>query len=98
MAYNQNEALLGSNGLIPVKNFLRHVKKYTGNEILQKFLTCPSILMFLDEANYDHALNLIALSGITISVLIILQGAANMLIMTTLWILYHSLVNVGQTW
>lgn len=29
---------------------------------------------------------------------ITLSGAANSLIMLSLWLLYHSIVNVGQTW
>ena len=38
------------------------------------------------------------LTGLAISVAVFLQGYANMFIMSALWILYHSLVNVGQRW
>jgi hypothetical protein len=33
-----------------------------------------------------------------LSVLVFIKGAGNALILFTLWILYHSLVNVGQSW
>ena len=36
--------------------------------------------------------------GLSISGFVILTGRANVFILTTLWLLYHSIVNVGQTW
>ena len=38
------------------------------------------------------------LKGLSISAMVLIAGAANSFIMFILWILYHALVNVGQTW
>ena len=46
----------------------------------------------------DALLDGIALTGILLSLVVMVRGAANMPIMALLWILYMSLVNVGQTW
>lgn len=36
--------------------------------------------------------------GLALSFLILILGCANMIMMTTLWILYMTIVNVGQRW
>lgn len=36
--------------------------------------------------------------GAAVSCLVALRGAANLPAMALLWALYHSIVNVGQTW
>ncbi|KAG8433304.1 hypothetical protein GDO86_017549, partial [Hymenochirus boettgeri] len=46
----------------------------------------------------DTHLDSIALVGLTISAFILVTGCANMILMVTLWILYHSIVAVGQIW
>ncbi|MEE6497881.1 hypothetical protein FKM82_002912 [Ascaphus truei] len=46
----------------------------------------------------DTHLDNIAWVGLAISTYILLTGCANMILMATLWILYHSLVGVGQIW
>ena len=35
---------------------------------------------------------------VALSVVVFVQGAANMIVMLLLWLLYHSIVNVGQQW
>lgn len=99
VAYNQNKQLIGEKGLIPCKDYLRSVKRYVGGKIgIDALAYTPSILWFMDWNDMDANLDGIALAGMTISSFVLLMGRANMIIMGLLWILYHSIVNVGQIW
>ncbi|XP_061823254.1 lipase maturation factor 1 [Nerophis lumbriciformis] len=99
VAYNQNKQLIGDNGLMPCKSYLNNVKRYVGGKIgLAALAYTPSILWFLDWNNMDHNLDGIALLGMVLSGFVLVTGMANMVIMVSLWVLYHSLVNVGQLW
>ncbi|XP_061910947.1 lipase maturation factor 1 isoform X1 [Entelurus aequoreus] len=99
VAYNQNKQLIGNNGLMPCKSYLNNVKRYVGGKIgLAALAYTPSILWFLDWNNMDHNLDGIALLGMVLSGFVLMTGMANMVIMVSLWVLYHSLVNVGQLW
>lgn len=99
VAYNQNKQLIGENGLMPCKNYLNSVKRYVGGKIgMAAFAYTPSILWLLDWSNMDANLDGIALVGMALSAFVLVTGMANMVIMATLWVLYHSLVNVGQLW
>ena len=44
------------------------------------------------------ALDCIACTGLALSAVLVVLGAGNVIIFTALWVLYHSLVNVGQRW
>nr|CBN81183.1 Lipase maturation factor 1 [Dicentrarchus labrax] len=99
VAYNQNKQLIGERGLMPCKNFLNSVKRYVGGKIgAAAFVYTPSILWLLDWSDMDANLDAIALVGMALSAFVLVTGLANMVIMVTLWVLYHSLVNVGQLW
>lgn len=99
VAYNQNKQLIGENGLMPCKNYLNSVKRYVGGKIGAAALAyTPSILWLLDWTDMDANLDGIALVGMALSALVLVTGMANMVMMVTLWVLYHSLVNVGQLW
>ncbi|XP_022598648.1 lipase maturation factor 1 [Seriola dumerili] len=99
VAYNQNKQLIGEHGLMPCKNYLNSVKRYVGGKIgLAALAYTPSILWFLDWGDMDANLDGIALVGMALSAFVLVTGMANMMIMATLWLLYHSLVNVGQLW
>ncbi|XP_068161515.1 lipase maturation factor 1 [Antennarius striatus] len=99
VAYNQNKQLIGENGLMPSKNYLNSVKRYVGGKIgMAAFTYTPSILWLLDWSDMDANLDGIALMGMLLSALVLVMGMANMVIMVMLWLLYHSLVNVGQLW
>lgn len=99
VAYNQNKQLIGENGLMPSKNYLNSVKRYVGGKIgMAAFAYTPSILWLLDWSDMDANLDYIALVGMALSMFVLLTGMANMVIMVMLWVLYHSLVNVGQLW
>ncbi|GCC35485.1 hypothetical protein chiPu_0013970 [Chiloscyllium punctatum] len=99
VAYQQNKQLLGEKGLLPGKLYLQKIQQYTGGRIGLKAISyAPTILWFLDWSDMDVHLDTIALLGMGLSVFILIAGCANMIIMFVLWILYHSLVNIGQIW
>ncbi|XP_076615187.1 lipase maturation factor 1 isoform X3 [Chaetodon auriga] len=99
VAYSQNKQLIGEHGLMPCKNYLNSVKRYVGGKIgMAAFAYTPSILWLLDWSDMDANLDAIALVGMALSAFVLVTGMANMVIMVTLWVLYHSLVNVGQLW
>ena len=55
----------------------------------------PTIFWFLNYENeIDILLDSAALMGMILSALIIIQGSANMIMMTTIWVLYHSIVRL----
>lgn len=99
VAFTQNKQLIGENGLMPCKNYLNSVKRYVGGKIGAAALAyTPSVLWFLDWSDMDANLDGLALLGLALSAFVLVTGMANMLMMATLWALYHSLVNVGQLW
>uniref|UniRef100_A0A6I8R8V6 Lipase maturation factor n=1 Tax=Xenopus tropicalis TaxID=8364 RepID=A0A6I8R8V6_XENTR len=99
VAFQQNKQLIGDSGLLPCKLYLKNIKQYFGGKIgLEAVSHAPSLLWLLDWAHMDTHLDNIALVGLAISFFILVSGCANMILMVTLWILYHSLVGVGQIW
>ncbi|XP_053706537.1 lipase maturation factor 1 [Synchiropus splendidus] len=99
VAYNQNKQLIGNNGLMPCKDYLNSVKRYVGGKIgIAALAYTPSILWLLDWTVMDTNLDAIALLGMAVSGFVLVTGMANMVMMALLWLLYHSLVNVGQLW
>ncbi|XP_053551237.1 lipase maturation factor 1 [Bombina bombina] len=99
VAFNQNKQLIGRKGLLPCRLHLENIKQYFGGKIgMEAISHAPTLFWFLDWSQIDTHLDNIALVGLVISMFILLSGCANMVLMTTLWILYHSLVNVGQIW
>lgn len=99
VAYNQNKQLIGRRGLTPCEDYLRSVKRYVGGKIdLSALAYAPSLLWFLDWTDMDANLDGVALLGLLLSGGVLLAGRANMIIMALLWVLYHSLVSVGQIW
>lgn len=55
-------------------------------------------MWWVPEEDTDTALDSIAYGGLALSAILVVLGAGNVVIFTGLWILYHSLVNVGQRW
>ncbi|XP_041670075.1 lipase maturation factor 1 isoform X1 [Cheilinus undulatus] len=99
VAYSQNKQLIGNHGLLPCKSYLNSVKRYVGGKIgLAAFTYTPSVLWLLDWSDMDANLDGLAVIGMALSAFVLVTGMANMLIMVALWVLYHSLVNVGQLW
>uniref|UniRef100_A0A8C3J0M3 Uncharacterized protein n=1 Tax=Calidris pygmaea TaxID=425635 RepID=A0A8C3J0M3_9CHAR len=99
VAYHQNKQLIGEKGLLPCKLYLQNVKKYFKGKInLDALSYAPTIIWFLDWSDMDSTLDYLSLLGLATSAFILITGCANMVLMFLLWVLYLSLVNVGQIW
>lgn len=93
VAINQNLPLIGSDGLLPLGNYLDWVARALGSQTAG-FFRLPSLLWFWHS---DTALLTLAWAGFILS-LVVLAGYANALVMAILWLLYMSFVHVGQEW
>lgn len=99
VAFNQNKALIGDRGLLPCKLYLKNVQEYfQGRTGWTAWTYTPTIMWLLDWSDMNFNLDLIALLGLGLSSFVLVTGCANMILMTALWTLYMSLVNVGQIW
>ncbi|XP_049758782.1 lipase maturation factor 1 isoform X1 [Elephas maximus indicus] len=99
VAFHQNKQLIGDQGLLPSRLYLKSVQQYFKGRIAWDALSsAPTILWFLDWSHMDTNLDLLALAGLGISSFVLIAGCANMALMAALWVLYMSLVNVGQVW
>lgn len=93
VAINQVLPLIGEHGLLPVELFLQRVSERFGSTG-DGFRRLPSLFWFIHS---DAALGAVAWIGFLLSC-VVLAGFANALILTLLWLLYMSLVHVGQEW
>ncbi|XP_070580075.1 lipase maturation factor 1-like [Ptychodera flava] len=98
VALHQNRALLGKDGLLPVNVYLQQLKDHFKNDFHYCLRVVPTLLWFTDVNEVDFFLDAIATVGLVLSLLVTVCGCSNMVVMTLLWVLYHSLVNVGQQW
>ncbi|XP_062475021.1 lipase maturation factor 1 isoform X1 [Pezoporus occidentalis] len=99
VAYHQNKQLIGEKGMLPCKLYLQNVKKYFKGKIdLDALSYAPTIIWFLDWSDMDSTLDYLSLFGLATSAFVLITGCANMVLMSILWVLYLSLVNVGQIW
>ncbi|XP_046574863.1 LOW QUALITY PROTEIN: lipase maturation factor 1-like [Haliotis rubra] len=99
VALNQNKQLIGKNGLLPANQYLNDIKKKTGGISWDAFNTCPSVIWFFNyNTHLDQILDVLAYTGLALSLFLVIRGAANWFIMLTLWMIYHSIANVGQKW
>ena len=100
VALQQNPALIGSKGILPTNLYLKQVGQHLGKDESAwfRFTHVPTLLWFVEEQQIDFWLDAIAWSGVILSSTVLILGASNITIMLTLWLLYHSLVNVGQNW
>jgi hypothetical protein len=96
--FRQNKELVGDNGLLPLKSFLSKLnERFDKNQrgFVDKFQQYPTLLWLLEPWNkVDWALDALALTGIGISSLIFITGAANSVALLSIWIFYHSIVQV----
>lgn len=98
VSYNQNKELIGNRGLTPARNFLLNVGDQFP-DLYSRLLHVPTLLWFGSPwDDMDLLLDGIALTGAGLAMLVLVTGGANMVVMAMLWVLYHSLVSVGQTW
>uniref|UniRef100_A0A8C3N6A8 Uncharacterized protein n=1 Tax=Geospiza parvula TaxID=87175 RepID=A0A8C3N6A8_GEOPR len=99
VAFHQNKQLIGEKGLLPCKLYLQDVKKYFKGKVgLDALSYAPTLIWFLDWSAMDSTLDCLALAGLAVAAFVLLTGCANMVLMFLLWLLYLSLVNVGQIW
>ncbi|XP_038064313.1 lipase maturation factor 1-like [Patiria miniata] len=100
VALHQNKQLMGRDGLLPTRLYLDRIKNYVGGEVnVQALSFAPTILWFVDvEGAVDYWLDALAYAGVALSGFVLVLGSANMVVMVMLWLLYHSLVSVGQRW
>lgn len=93
VAINQVPALIGSHGLLPVDDFIRRVNQMLGSTGAS-FMRLPSLFWFWHS---DTALLTVSWIGFILSCMVA-AGYANAIIMGLLWVLYLSLVHIGQEW
>ncbi|XP_006146497.2 lipase maturation factor 1 [Tupaia chinensis] len=99
VALNQNKQLIGDRGLLPCRAYLESVREYFRGSVGWDAVSyAPTVLWLLDWSDMNTSLDLLALLGLGISSFILATGCANMALMAALWVLYMSLVNVGQVW
>ncbi|MBI2194796.1 MAG: lipase maturation factor family protein [Planctomycetes bacterium] len=88
---HQIEPLIGQNGILPARAYLDRVAAATG-EGVAAWKAVPSL--FWADAS-DETLVAAARAGTGLS-LLLLAGFDNAVLLALLWVLYSSLVNVGQ--
>ena len=93
VAVNQIIPLIGHNGLLPAGNYLGQVTAALGSAGVG-FARLPSVFWF-DHS--DGAMLTAAWTGLILS-LIVVSGYANGALLGVLWLLYLSIVHVGQDW
>jgi hypothetical protein len=85
--------LIGAHGLLPLRSFLEEAQGALGSKVAA-FLRLPSLFWLADS---DAALTWTAWTGFALSCVVV-AGYANSLLLGALWILYMSIVHVGQDW
>ena len=90
---NQGPQLLGSNGLLPVAEFVPRAARQLGSTG-DGFLRLPSVFWI---AHSDALMTTLAWAGALLSFAVMI-GLTNGVAMTVLWALYMSFVHVGQDW
>ncbi|HEY5814228.1 MAG TPA: lipase maturation factor family protein, partial [Terrimicrobiaceae bacterium] len=93
VAVQQLVPLIGENGLTPVNIFVERARAHFGSSFLA-FIAMPS-LFWLNHS--DFILSFGAWTGLILAC-VVAAGYANALIMAALWILYLSIVHMGQEW
>src|SRR5438309_1375102 len=93
VAINQIVPLIGSHGLTPLNIYLKYVTRALGSESAG-FWRLPSLLWFWHS---DTALLTVSWIGFVLAC-IVAAGFANAPLLTVLWVLYMSIVHVGQEW
>jgi lipase maturation factor 1 len=121
-AFLHNDALVGSNGLLPASVYFKRVAGHFGSSrsemlslpiidvvyygvqpsstipnTVRAFQAVPSIFWWVPDSMLDTAMVWAADVGLGISVIVLLTGRSNMLIMLCLWALYFSVMSAGQS-
>src|ERR1043165_1067549 len=93
VAARQMVPLVGRNGLTPAHDFLSSVQSQLGSRA-EGMLQLPTLFWF---GCSDLGLSIFAWVGFALS-LVVLGGYANAVLLAILWIMYMSIVHVGQIW
>ena len=93
VAVNQLKPLAGSHGLLPMDLYIDQIRSALGSTGAA-FLRLPSLFWFWHS---DTALMTLSWTGLVLSI-VVLAGFANIPILTILWMLYMSIVHLGQEW
>lgn len=92
-AARQIVPLIGSHGLLPLDLFISQVRTALGSDAAG-FFRLPSLFWL---GHSDAVLQLVAWTGFVLSC-VVLAGYANGIVMIVLWVLYMSIVHLGQDW
>uniref|UniRef100_A0A224YK93 Lipase maturation factor n=1 Tax=Rhipicephalus zambeziensis TaxID=60191 RepID=A0A224YK93_9ACAR len=98
VALNQNKHLVGKQGLLPAHHYMERIKAIYKGLHSETLLRVPTIMWLYEYVDVDTLLDCIASVGTVLAIGITVTGAANAVSLFLLWVLYHSLVNVGQLW
>src|SRR5438876_1338645 len=93
VAANQLVPLLGAHGLTPATHFLATVQGQLGSRTAG-MMNVPTLYWF---GISDYGLSIFAWVGLALS-LVVLVGYANAILLAILWIMYMSIVHIGQIW
>ncbi len=93
VAAKQLVILVGSNGLTPAPLYLDAVRNYYGSS-WAGFESLPTIFWINSS---DAWLQVVPWIGVALSC-VMLAGYANALMLTVMWVLYLSIVHIGQDW
>lgn len=88
----QVQRCLGSDGLLPVKEFTRRMWENTGTTYLDRIVDCPSIFLWLPDDIY-------LVSGAWIGVVLalcVMAGLYSRICFICMFVLYVSFIEVGQ--
>ncbi len=93
VAANQLVPLIGAHGLTSAHDFLSHVHSQLGSRT-EGMLHLPTLFWF---GITDQVMTIFAWFGFVLS-LIVVAGYANAILLVVLWVMYMSIVHVGQIW
>ncbi|MGZ3850652.1 MAG: lipase maturation factor family protein [Flavisolibacter sp.] len=93
VAINQILPLIGSDGLLPLGDYLERLGRGFGSD-RSAFMHLPSLFWFWHT---DQAILIVSWAGLILS-FVVLAGYANAPLLTLLWFLYLSIVHAGQEW
>lgn len=93
VAARQLVPLVGRNGLTPAQHFLSSIQSQLGSRA-EGIAQLPTLFWF---GCSDLEMSIFAWVGFALS-LVVLAGYANAVLLAILWIMYMSIVHVGQIW
>src|SRR5437660_319664 len=93
VAGRQLVPLIGRQGLTPAHDYLYHIHSVLGSRT-EGMLQLPTLFWF---GCTDLGMSIFAWIGFALS-LIVLAGYANAILLAALWVMYMSIVHIGQTW